>query len=387
MSKRNSISILFSLMLVFAFTSRDARAQAVSSVFAAGLKGPSKIIITPRGTLVVAESGTGHNDGRISVIDQSGNRRTLIDGLPSVTSVEGNSGPTGLALRGRTLYVAIGQGDTAIPGPVAGSQMPNPAPSSSLFSSVLAIRLDSSIEFAGFDFTLTADDYARLANGGLLKAKNSAGGKLVVDVVVNFRNFEDEPRPDFAGNVRNSNPFAIALKGDRLYVVNAGLNLVREVDLATGTGRVVARFAPKANPLPFGPPTVDAVPDSIRVFGNQLLITLLTGFPFAPGISEVRKINLANDSQTTFIGGLTSAIDVLAVSGSKGEDQFYTLEFSTNFLANAPGRLQLFSAANATPVVLASNLTSPTSMARDEQTGNLFITEIFTGRVIKIVVP
>jgi hypothetical protein len=205
--------------------------------------------------------------------------------------------------------------------------------------------------------------------------------------VIDFRNFEFEPRPDFLGNVRNSNPFAIAVKGNKLYVVNAGLNLVRDVDIATSDSRVVARFAPKPNPLPFGPPVVDAVPDNIRVFGNQLLVTLLTGFPFAPGIAEVRKINLANNSQTTFIGGLTSAIDVLAVSGPQGEDQFYTLEFSTDLLADAPGRLQFFSSANATPVVIAGNLISPTSMARDEQTGSLFVTEIFTGRVIKIVVP
>ena len=386
MNRRYGITALLTFLLMLTLTGADALAQA-TAVFSGGLKAPTRIIITPRGTLVVSEIGTGNNDGRISVIDQSGNRQTLVDGLPSAVNAEGTSGPTGLALRGRTLYVTIGEGDAVQPGPVPGTQRPNLEPSSPLFSSVLAIRFDSSIENAGTDFTLTAADFADLENGVRLKAKNSQGRRLAIDVIVDFRNFEDEPRPDFPGNVRNSNPYGVAIDGDTLYVVNAGLNLLREVDIATGESRVVARFAPKPNPLPFGPPVVEAVPDSVRVFGKQILVTLLTGFPFAPGISEVRKINRANDSQTTFIGGLTSAIDVLPVRGPKGENQFYTLEFSTNLLANAPGRLQFFASADAAPVVIVGNLISPSSMARDEQTGSLFITEIFTGRVIKVNVP
>jgi hypothetical protein len=387
MNRRSSITALLAFVAMLTLTGADALAQATSSLFAAGLKSPTRIVITPRGNLVVSEMGTGQNDGRISVIDQSGNRRTLVDGLPSAANAEGISGPTGLALRGRSLYVTIGEGDAILPGPVPGSLRPNFEPSSPLFSSVLEIRFESSIENAGSDFALTAADFEGLANGERLRAKNPEGRRLIVDVLVNFRNFEDEPRPDFPGNVRNSNPYGVAINGDRLYVVNAGLNLLREVDIVTGESRVVARFAPKPNPLPFGPPFVDAVPDSVRVFGRQVLVTLLTGFPFAPGLSEVRKINRANESQTTFIRGLTSAIDVLVVKGPNGQDQFYTLEISTNLLANAPGRLQFFSSANAIPVVIAGSLISPSSMARDELTGAIFITEIFTGRVIKVQVP
>jgi hypothetical protein len=386
MHRSNSITALLAFAAMLTLTGADALAQA-TSVFAAGLKSPTRIIITPHGNLLVSEIGTGQNDGRISIIDQSGNRRTLVDGLPSGLSAEGPSGPTALALRGRTLYVTIGEGDSTRPGPAPGSQSPNLEPSSSLFSSVLAIRFDSSAENAGVDFTLTAADFAGLERGERLKAKNSEGRKLIVDVIANFRNFEDEPRPDFPGNVRASNPYGLAIDGDTLFITDAGLNLLREVDIATRESRVVTRFAPKPNPLPFGPPVAEAVPDSVRVFGKQLLVTLLTGFPFAPGLAEVRRINRANNSQTTFIGGLTSAIDVLPVRGLKGENQFYTLEISTNLLADAPGRLQFFSSANAAPVVIAGNLISPSSMTLDEGTGALFITEIFTGRVIKVEVP
>jgi hypothetical protein len=387
MNRRYSITALLTLLLMLTLTSADASAQAVSSEFAAGLKAPNKLIITPRGNLVVSETGTGNSDGRISIIDQSGNRRTLIDGLPSGLSPEGPSGPTGLALRGRTLYVTIGQGDATSPGPVPGSQSANLDPSSPLYSSILAIRFDSSVENAGTDFVLTAADYAALNEGVRLKARNAEGRRLSVDVITNFRNFQDEPRPDFPANVRASNPFGVAVDGDTLYVVDAGLNLLREVDIQSGESSVVVRFAPKPNPLPFGPPVAEAVPDSVHVVGKHILVTLLTGFPFAPGLAEVRRVNKATNNQSTLIGGLTSAIDVLPVRGARGETEYYTLEISTNLLANAPGRLQFFSSAGATPVVIASNLISPTSIARDEQTGSLFITEIFTGRVIKIDIP
>jgi hypothetical protein len=65
-------------------------------------------MIQRRGNLLVAESGGAPNTGRVSIVDQFGNRRTPIDGLPSGISAEGGgpSSPQGLDLRGRTLFVA-----------------------------------------------------------------------------------------------------------------------------------------------------------------------------------------------------------------------------------------------------------------------------------------
>lgn len=371
--------------LAFLFSSVSAMAQGV--VVTGGLRAPTRLLLTPAGSLLVAETGTGDNDGRISII-QNGVRRTLVDGLPSGINLDGGeaapSGPTGLALRGRTIYVSIGSGDGTLPGPAPGSSVPNPNRSSVLFSSVLAIRLDSSPELSAGNFALTSDDFDALGGGVTLKAKNPAGQRVTISVLANFRDFEDEPRPDFKPNVRASNPFSLALLKDTLYVADASLNLIRTVDIATGENHVLSTFEPIPNPLPFGPPFMDAVPDNVRVFGKQLLVTFLVGFPFAQGQSEVRKINLANNSQSTFIAGLTSAIDVLPVKGPKGQDQFYTLEFSTDMLANAPGRLQFFSSAGAAPVVVAGGLISPTSMAFDSETGTIYISEIFTGLIKKV---
>ncbi|MBC7909666.1 MAG: hypothetical protein H7Y30_04145 [Pyrinomonadaceae bacterium] len=49
-----------------------------------------------------------------------------------------------------------------------------------------------------------------------------------------------------------------------------------------------------------------------------------------------------------------------------------------------PGRFLLYTSPTATPIVLASDLVSPMSIARHPETGDLFVTEIFTGRVMRL---
>jgi len=120
--------------------------------------------------------------------------------------------------------------------------------------------------------------------------------------------------------------------------------------------------------------------------GNRLLVPLLTGFPFRVGYSEVQTVSLKNGQHETLIPGLTSAIDVLRVENVDG-DAYYTLEFSANQLANAPGRLRYFSSANAAPVTVVPVVITPTSMAMDETSGDIFITNIFPGTVTRVQFP
>lgn len=384
---KKTITLAAFVLLALATLSANALAQS-ASVFAGGLKAPNRMTFTPGGNLLVAENGTGQMDGRVSMIDRNGARRTLVDGLPSAINLAGGepapSGPTALVLRGNTLYVLIGSGNATLPGPAPGSELPNPARSSSLFSAVIALRFAPGIDNTGGDFAFTQSNYDNFAGGGRLKTSNANGERLVADVIANFRDYTEEPRPDVPGNVRASNPFGMDIRGNALYVADASQNAVYRVDLDTNDVEVMTRFAPKPNPLPFGPPVMEAVPTSARVFGKQLLVTYLTGFPFAPGSAEVRKVNLVNNSQTTFIGGLTSATDVLPVRGPHGEDQFYTLEISTNLTNNEPGRLQFFSSPTAAPVVVAGGLIGPIGMVRDEQTNTIYITSIFTGTILKV---
>src|SRR5207253_8718145 len=76
--------IALALLLTFTLTSVSVKAQCPTTVLASDLRAPTKIILSQNGNLLVAEQGNGPNTGRISILDPSnGERRTLLDGLPS----------------------------------------------------------------------------------------------------------------------------------------------------------------------------------------------------------------------------------------------------------------------------------------------------------------
>ena len=379
--------VLFTIVaaLVCAALSADTLAQS-TTVFTAGLKSPTRIVITPRGNLLVAESGQGPNTGRLSLVDRrTGQRRTILDGLPSGPTPEGGtSGPSGLALRGSTLFMTIGAGDGVLAGPAPGSERANPNPSSPIISSVLAIHASANVENATEGFALSTADHASMKNNPVILS-NGQGDTLRVELIVDFPNYTSEPRPDFSENVRASNPFGVAVSGNLLYVVDASQNKLYTVGIDSGSTATLATFAPLDNPMfPFGPPKVDAVPDSVRLYGDQLLVTYLTGFPFATGVSQVRRVDQVTGAQSELIKNLTTAIDVLPVRHSGDKEQFYVLEISSNLREGKPGRLLLFESPTATPVVIAFPLIGATGMARDRRTGDIFIAEIFTGRIMRV---
>ncbi|HUQ34579.1 MAG TPA: ScyD/ScyE family protein [Pyrinomonadaceae bacterium] len=385
MSKKSYIpASVIALVLVLAFA--EAKAQT-ASVFTTGLSQPAKIMLTPEGNLLVTETLGPPNSGRVSIIDHFGNRRTLIDGLPSGISAEGPSGPSGLDMRGRTLFVSIGEGNGTLPGPIPGTELPNPNPSSPLLSSVLAIQFSAAVEKSTQGLSLTYADQLNLAAGGDVTLGNGAGDKITIELVADFPNSVAAPLPFFAPNVRHSNPFALCVAGKDLYVADGGMNSVIKVNIATGNTQTITTFPPKPNPLPFGPPVIEAVPDGIQIVDGQLLVTLLTGFPFVPGLSEVRRVDVATGSSTTFINSRSSAIDVVGGKSKGAAQQYYVLEFSTDFLANAPGQLLSFQSQASAPTVVAGGLITPSGMARDSVSGDIYIAEIFTGRIIKVKVP
>ena len=382
---------LIHLMLgtALAFLISTARANAQTSVFATGLSQPAKIILTPEGNLLVAETVGAPNAGRVSIVDRFGNRRTLIDGLPSGISAEGGgpSGPSGLDIRGRTLFVSIGEGDGTLPGPIPGTEVPNPSPSSPILSSVLAIQFSAAAEKRISGFTLSLADHFTLAGGGDVELNNGHGDKIAVELLADFANYVSNPLPFFPPNVRHSNPFGLVVGGNSVYVADGGMNSVIKVNIVTGNAQTLTTFPPQVNPLPFGPPVIDAVPDGIQIINGELLVTLLSGFPFIPGFSEVRSVDVTTGTSTVLIGGRSSAIDVAEGKTRRGTTPYYVLEFSTNFLAGAPGQLLLFQSAAAVPTVVAGGLISPSGMVRDAATGDIYIAEIFTGRIIRVQMP
>ena len=356
--------------------------------FSTGFTAPLEVAFTHQGNLIVAEAGTGPNTGRISLVDRtSGVRRTLIDGLPSGLFLEGGNsqpgGPNGLALQGNTLYVTISGADTVLPGGPPGTQVANPNPASPILSSLLSIRTSKPLDLISDGFTLTPSDHAVLKGGSDVTLTNGENDELTVGLVVDFPDFVAEPRGDFPANVRQSNTFGVAAVGQTLYVVDASRNLIYEVDANDGAFSVLASFPPVPNPLaPMGPPVIDFVPNSIRVRGNELLVTALIGFPFPQGRAEVRTVNRTTGAVAPLIGGLTSALDVIPLGGAPTSSML-VLEFSSNMLAGQPGRLKLVS-PGAEAQTLADGLITPTGIAVDQRSGEVFITHLGPGFITRV---
>jgi hypothetical protein len=365
----------------FALLTVAAHAQAP---FASDLQLPSKIAFTPRGHLLVAENGTGPNAGRISIVDRNtGARRTLIGGLPAgINSAEGDpapSGPSGIALAGNTLYVLIAEGDEVLAGPIAGTQIPNQNPSSPLLSSILRFTFFGPIDAVTGNFLLTPADQANLKAGKEFRLDIGNGANQVfVKLLADFENYRAAPRPDFPANVQHSDPYGLAIANGFAYVADAGQNAIRKVDLATGTITTLTDFPPVPNTTGIGGPVIEAVPDSIRLDGNRLLVTLLSGFPFAPGLSKVVAVDPSTGATTTVIYNLTTAIDAVPVNGA-ASNPYVVSEFSTDLRTSAPGRILLVDGATRT--TLAASIVSPASIAVDPRTGDIFAAQIFPGTI------
>jgi hypothetical protein len=374
---------------ITAFSNVLIQAQT-SSVLVTGMKRPVKIIYAQKqGFFLVSENGDAQtpNSGRISIITNEGGRFTLIDGLPSGITPPNldNSGPSALVIQGDRLYIAIGNGNATLNGPAQGSEIPNPNPNSPIFSCVLEFRFPPiGFRLGRTEYQLAPGDHARLANGETILLGDLGAPKAQLRLVADFPNFTPAPRPDVPNNVRPSNPFGLALHANTLYVVDAGQNNIRTIDLSAGTVGTLITYPARMNPTPVGAPFIDPVPDSLRLFGNKLLVTFLTGFPFPAGTANVRQYDLDSGVESQLSGGLSTAIDVLPFEASGFCSAFYTLEHSTNLLMGAPGRLQRFDTPNGQPTLVSNTLVTPTSMARHPAGGDLLVTEISPGRITRI---
>ena len=364
------------------------QANAQCSELASGLRMPLGITQSNLGNLLVSETGTrSSHTGRISIVDAGGNRRTLLDGLPSaINDVNEASGPAGLFIRGRTLYLAIGIGDGILAGPFPGAALGNPNPSSPIFSSVLALQFSASTEQTTSGFTLTTSDQAQLGNGNKVTLHDLSGNKLVIQMVANFPNFTPNPLPTFAPNVRGSNPFDVVVVDDQLYVTDGGQNIVRQVDIPTGSFTALASFAPVPNTTGIGGPVIEAVPTGIRYAEGRLLVTLFTGVPFVPGVSRVVAVDPLTGAQSSFISGRKNAIDVLPIRDGDDTDYLVLQHASAGFFFASPGQVLRFETPTDAPTLVAGCLTRPTSMALDEKAGTLYVTEV-EGRLVAIPFP
>jgi len=344
--------------------------------------------LSNQGNVLVSETGTATpHSGRISIVDPSGDRRTLLDGLPSGKSDVGDpAGPAGIAMRGRTLYALMSIGDSVLPSPVPTRNLANPNVSSPIFSSVLAIHFSAHVEKTTAGFTLSQADQQTLAARQDVHLSNGGGDTVDIEMVANFPDYVSDPLPGFPAIVRGSNPFGLAVVADRLYVTDGGRNLVWQVDIPTGSFSPLASFPTIPNPLfpAVGGPVVEAVPTGIEYADGELLVTLFRGVPFAPGTSAVVQIDPSTSVQSPFVSGLKTAIGVLGVK-DRGEESYLILQNSSGLgpFFGGPGLVLRFDPPGGASTV-ADCLERPTAMLRDAKTGTLYVTELLKGRIVAL---
>ncbi len=366
-----------------------ARAQAQCTEILSDLREPIGSGLTDRGNLLIAESGTGEaHTGRVSLVDPDGNRRTLLDGLPSAPADVGDpSGPTGFIMRGRTLFLLIGVGDVGIIGPRPGTTLENPnGPSSPIFSSILKIHISPFVERNTAGFTLSAEAEEALANGQVVTLSNGGRDKITIQLVVDFPNFIPFPLPDVPDNIQVSNPYALAALGHMLYATDGGRNHLWQVDLTSGAFSPLVAFPDIPNPLfpTIGGPFLQAVPTGIAINNGQLFVTLLRGAPFPTGTSTVEQIDPRTGNDTEFISNLTTAIDIRPFEGGFASKYLVLEASSEGPLFAGPGTVLRFDDPAGPPVVLADCLTPvPSSMTYNKGNKTLYVTEV-DGRLIAI---
>jgi hypothetical protein len=368
----------------FLFLSMIPLAAQGPRVVATGLRGPHKLLMTPGGNFLVTEPSMEVHSGRVSFVSRQGARRSLLEGLPSgIEVVGGPAGPTAMALRDRTLYLALGGGEAERPGTTPGTSIHNPAGmSSAIWSSILKIEFNLDVDSLGGTFAITPDIQQTLAYGGEVDVEDGAGGTAHVAMLVDLPNSLPDPMTIY----RFSNPWGLALSddGQTLYMNDASLNTVLRIDTTTGRWQRVATFPRLPNIGAIGPPVIDPVPTSVRMYGNQLLVSFLTGFPFTPGYSRVLELNPSTGATTPFIFGLSSAVDVAWRPRPGGPAQFFVLEFSQNQLAQPPTPGRLLRYDSPSPTVMANTLVTPVSMVIDDETNVVFVLELATGRILEL---
>lgn len=384
------LTALAALASLLSVSAPEAQAQLSCQPLLQGLRGPLGLALGPRGDLLISETGSlAELRGRLSLMTRDGLRRTLLDGLPSgVSDVGGASGPAGLLLRGRTLYMALGVGDVAVGGPVRGTSLPNPAgPSSPLFSAVLALQFSTDVEQSGGGFMLQPGDDHRLAAGERLTLRNPAGERMQLRRVTDFPNSVPAPLPFLPGNVQNANPFQLAAQDEALFVSDGGRNLVWRVDLASGSNVALTAFPDIPNPaFPVGPPTQQAVPTGLGLQDSRLLVALFRGAPFVAGTSAIEQIDPATGSRQPLIGGLKQAIAVQPLAARWGGGLLVMQHSSVGLFFDGPGLLQHYPTPTDAPRLLANCLSLPTALAVDAKRGRVYVAEE-GGRLVAVDLP
>jgi hypothetical protein len=337
------------------------------------------LILTPGGSVVVAEAGTSANTGRITLINPAAESRSILTGLPSgrVPPENAASGPAGLVLISNTLYIAIDAGDSTVNGSSPGQEAINPSPSSPLFSSILQCAFDRPIEDLTVTFAPTDLQFVQLSQQQVVTLTADAQS-VVIRLLADFPDAVTDP----VVGARPANLFGMDTDGAHLYVANAGMNQLLKVSLADGGHSVLATFPGRANPGTTSPPIIDPVPDDVLYGNGRILVSFLTGFPFLARFGEILEVDAITGATTVFMSGLTLPIGV-AVGSDAPDSAWFALEYSSGSFGSA-GQLLRFMNPSDSRLVLTTSIGNPAGLAADETRRQVWIADNSGGRVLRL---
>ena len=353
-----------------------------SETFASDLQAPQRLLFTPAGNLLVSEGGTADpNTGRVSIVDARGNRRSLIEGLPSGAAHFTNPfGPTGMALDGRTLYLAVGEGDVmaGVP-PNYGINLNGP--SSPIFSSILRFQFSRDIDQIQTPFRLQSDHHWGVLDGYEIYVDNANGDRAAIQMLTGFRPLVRNVLGG-AERVRPSDPYKIVLDSTKryLYVADASAESISRVDTTTGKYVTLFRFAPTVRTSDAGTTYNDNVPTSLCWSGDRLLVGALTGSPFPVGTSTIRAFDPATRQMTAFAEGFTAVTDIDCAAADTSR-RLVAAEFTLDITGAAPtGRVKIYDGTTST--VVASGF-APTGVAIEPGSGDIYVA-LLGGRILRV---
>ena len=291
-----------------------------------GLKSPVGVeFVSELGGVVIAEAGTGNNDGQITLY-RRGMTVVLADSFPSVVRPDGNvEGTTHIAINRGVLWIVNG---------VSGK-----------------LYRFSLWKYRSEQPPISADD-------------------LPSDDIKAFI---------FSQGFTDSNIYKIIFdERGNAYVTDSGANVVVKRS-KEGKLSIFAKIPKIPNPTPVGAPTVEAVPTGIAYNGKNFFVSAFGGFPFAPGSSRIYEINKSGEI-VGFQEGYTTLID-LEFSEPRARSLF-ALQFGTfgeaGFEPNS-GALVLATPQGPVEVIEGLNFPNGLEVLASRSSAKAYITSIADG--------
>jgi hypothetical protein len=299
------------------------------TVVANGFALPIGVETDPYGRIWVAESGTGNNDGKVSLVTSDGSKYPALVNFESYKIDNGEiEGPAHMLFSGGSLYILGGRGKM-YKANVAAFKPGDPSKDAS---------------------ALEVQDI----------------GAFVLDY-------------NFVNKIYQTHTYGITEGPDgALYITDASSNAVIK-RAKNGVLSVLAEVPGIPNTTPVGPPVIESVPTSIYYDGQNFLVTTLLGFPFPSGKARIYKISKSG-VVSIHQDGFTTLVDI-AEGGRKGRLVMEHGQFGQmGFVANT-GRL-IWANGNAKSE-LANGLNKPAGL-KQVNDHTWYVTSTGDGTLLKV---